>query len=86
MCYLVNYNASVITSNESIEADGFSKIYFENIGTDSAFIDAVIPLTHPKFFDNDPENIINDKFKVSFAGANADKRVLVIKTYFEKKP
>ncbi|NOU19420.1 MAG: hypothetical protein HOO91_17830 [Bacteroidales bacterium] len=85
MGYLVNYKTEIISSNESIEADGFSKIYFENIGTDSAFVDSVIPLTYSKFFDNDPENTINDKFTVSFAGVDADMRVLVIKTYFEKK-
>lgn len=83
----VNYRHTIVTSNDVIEPDGFSSIEFENIGNDNAYINQSIPLTANSLkrkFENDPDEIIKEKFSVNFAGNATDKKVLVIKTYYNR--
>lgn len=84
--YFVTYRQEIITENNIVRADGFSSISFENIGTDNALLNSVIPLNNvgiAREFIEKPYCVIKDNFVISFEGVDADTRILVVKSYYQ---
>ena len=83
--YKANYKTYIVNTNTTIRQTGFSAISFENIGTDDAVINNVIPCDNTgvaRSFEEKPYVIIESNFNLTFAGASTDKRILVVETYY----
>lgn len=85
MSYKATTKNNIITENTSILADGFSCIFFKNTGIDPVYInDNILITTGSSFaFDNMPYVTIGEPTTVMFGGIDANKKLLVIKTYFK---
>lgn len=85
--YNAYYIKEIITNNTQIRSDEFSCISFENIGTDNAKIDGIIPLENTgiaREFSEKPYVKIDVDFMITFDNASTDKQVLVIKTVYKE--
>lgn len=85
--YNAYYIKELITNNTQIRADEFSSISFENIGTDTAKIDSIIPLENTgiaREFNEKPYVKIDVDFMITFDNASTDKKVVVIKTVYKE--
>lgn len=86
--YSVKYKQYIIAQNTTIRQSGFGAISFENIGTDNAKINNVIPLDNTgiaRTFSEKPYCRIESDFTITFAGNDHDRRVLVIETYYNEE-
>jgi len=80
----VSYKTELITTSQQVNSEGCNCISFENIGNDDATLKNDIPLkvaNVAREFNNDSECIIQDNFRIKFAGNSTNKMVLVIKTF-----
>lgn len=85
----ISYKHEVLASNGSIDVDGFSCIEFENIGDDNAVLNGSIPLTvggAKRSFINRPFEVVKERFMINFDDKASNKKVLVIKTYYDEIP
>lgn len=86
--YNVNYKQYIIAQNTTIRKSGFGAISFENIGSDNAMINNVIPLDNTgiaRTFSEKPYCRIDSDFTVTFSGNDPDRRVLVVETYYTEE-
>jgi hypothetical protein len=88
----VRYETEIITGNAVIVQKGFSSLCLRNLGDDDSTILNNIPIKAHEvgsaYYDefiliNRPGEVIAQNIPVKFAGAAADQRLLVIKTYYE---
>ncbi len=85
MSYIAKTTNNVITKNTTILADGFSCLFFKNTGVDPVYInDNILITTGSSFsFDNMPYVTIGEPTTIMFGDTDANKKLLVIKTYFK---
>jgi hypothetical protein len=84
--FKINYKTEVLTENTTVVPDGYCSIEFENIGDDGATLMNDIPLSpgnRARSFVNVPPDVIKEKMKLAFAGKSENRKVLVIKTYYQ---
>lgn len=84
--YTTRSTTEVITQSKTVINDGFSGIYVKNIGADICNVLDNIPLEPGENFSwtNEPNVKISDNLQISFAGVEADKRLVLMKIYFDK--
>lgn len=85
--YGVYWLAEILSDSSFVEPDGFSSIEFRNIGSAGATIANSIPLNPtdaPLILKTDLFVKVTQKIKVTFTGTNADKQILIIKTYLDE--
>ena len=87
MNYSVTTKNSVQTTNVYIRPDGFSSILLKNIGADIAYINDNIPLAPGSSFsfDNQPYVTMGENTDIRFNGVDANRKVLVVKSYFKER-
>lgn len=79
--------SETVVKNSLIRPDGFSCIWFENIGEDKCNIFDSVPVNPESMvrqFNFDPGQIISSQIPVQFAMNSANKQLLITKIYFEK--
>ena len=79
----VYYNNQVYTANTlAADAMGANSVLFKNTGTDTVYIDDNIELLAGQSFEfnNDPGQIIEHTFKITFA-AVATKKLLMVRKF-----
>lgn len=83
--YKATSKNGVITQNKNIPADGYSEIVIKNIGDSAVTIDDNIPLAPGESFNwnVDAPNVIDQIIFVRFVGAEANKKVLWVKTFYK---
>jgi hypothetical protein len=81
----VHYETQIFTESGFINPNGFSSLYVENIGGDSALLLNEIPLLPDgkRAFENNPGEEISDRIAVRFQGIDTNKKILVIKVYYK---
>lgn len=93
MKYNIVHTSEIITGEAEIDPQGCCSICFENLGTSTAYIYDVIPVSPTKIreFTNEPNCHMLSKIRISYRGtydkANRNtEQILVVKTFaFEKK-
>lgn len=83
--YTVSYRQYIVETNTTISNRGFASISLENIGTDKATINSVIPLNNvgvSRNFEEKPNVIIDSDFIITFQNLDSDKKILVIESYY----
>jgi hypothetical protein len=77
----------IYINNTLLRPDGYSSIWFENIGEDRCNIFDSVPVnpeSQLRKFENDPGQIIASQVPIQFEKKSADRRLLVTKIYYEK--
>jgi len=84
--YTAYYESEIIRENQKVVSNKCSSISFELLGTSTATIDSVIPLTTDKIreFTEEANVIIIHDFSVIFNDADADKQCLVVRTFYKE--
>lgn len=77
----------IVAQNTLLRPDGYSSVWFENIGEDNATIFDSVPVNPESLvrkFENRPGEIITTQIPVQFEKLSADRRLLVTKIYYER--
>ncbi|MFZ4402272.1 MAG: hypothetical protein ACOYO1_19730 [Bacteroidales bacterium] len=84
--YTAFYQSEIITENMKVISNKCSSISFELLGTSTATIDNVIPLTTDKIreFTEESNIIIEHDFALNFDNADVDKKCLVVRTFYKE--
>ena len=89
---IATHKNEIITASQTIEPQGANSIWFENIGAlgdATATLDGNIPVapgnsTRDFYVNTDPRVVLKNQISMKF-GAGANKRLLVIRRYYEFK-
>jgi len=85
--YNVNIKTEMYVKNQLLRPDGFSQIWFENVGTDRCKIFDSVPVdpeSNIRKFEFDPGQVISTQINIVFENMSVDKRLLITKIYYEK--
>ena len=84
--YKTRATTEVISNSKTVVNDGFSGIYLKNIGQDVCNIIDNITVEPGETFSwtNEPNVVIADNLQINFANVETDKRIILMKTYFQE--
>ena len=77
----------IYNNNTLLRPDGYSSIWFENIGEDRCNIFDSVPVNPESLvrkFENQPGQIITTQITIQFEKKSQDRQILVTKIYYEK--
>lgn len=84
MKYAVTYKENILIENAAtLDLEKCCSVTIENLGDEAVTINAGIPLAVGNSIDfkNEPNEFINQSFKIVFAGGGTNPKVLVIKKF-----
>lgn len=84
--YETSTKTNVYTKSATIFPDGFTSVICVNSGNDTAYVNDNIPILPNTTFElkNRPDTVINEDFRIRFAGVGDNPNLAILRVYYKK--